>query len=251
MHRVIWTICFVALAMSVSAADEEWREEFAQGNKFYEEKDFESAVRMYQAVLDQDVESAEVHFNLGNAYFKSGDLGRAVLSYLRAQRLDPTDDDIAANLEFARQFSSVQMEGVRLNPIDAFMESLVGPFRLSLLAWLSTALFILFLVAVALRWAFAMPSVWVRSLLIVSLVLLVLVGGLTTYKYRHDFLTRRAVVIAEDSPVYTGPSENSDLELQGAPGLVVQIIDESDQYFEVLFENRRRGWIARDLVAVV
>jgi tetratricopeptide (TPR) repeat protein len=239
------------LVGSVTVAGQEWREEFTQGNEFYEEKDYESAIRMYRAVLDQGVESAEVHFNLGNAYFKSGDLGRAVASYLRARRLAPADDDIKANLEFARQFSSVQMEGVRLNPIDAFMESLVGPFHLSFMAWVSTALFVIFLVAVALRWGFAMATTWLRSLLIVSLVLLVLAAGLTTYKYRHDYVTRRAVVVAEDSPVYTGPSENSDLELQGAPGLIVEILDESGDYYEVLFENRRRGWIAKDLVAIV
>ncbi len=251
MHRAVCILCIVAMIGPVSAAGQEWREEFAQGNKFYEDRDYESAIRMYRAVLDQGVESAEVHFNLGNAYFKAGDLGRAVLSYLRAQRLDPADDDIRANLDFARRFSSVQMEGVRLNPIDAFMESLVGPFRLSLLAWTSSALFMLFLIAVTLRWAFLMSTTWVRSLLVVSLILLVATGSLTTYKYRHDYLTRRAVVIAEDSPVYTGPSEKSDLEMQGAPGLVVEIIDETDSHFEVLFENKRRGWIARDLVAVV
>lgn len=251
MRRIIWAVFLIALVGSVPAAGQEWREEFTQGNEFYEEKDYESAVRMYRAVLDQGVESAEVHFNLGNAYFKSGDLGRAVASYLRAQRLDPADDDIKANLEFARQFSSVQMEGVRLNPIDAFMESLVGPFRLSFMAWVSTALFVIFLIAVALRWGFSVSTTWIRSLLVVSLVLLVLAAGLTTYKYRHDYVTRRAVVVAEDSPVYTGPSENSDLELQGAPGLIVEILDESGDYYEVLFENRRRGWIAKDLLAIV
>lgn len=251
MSRILVYLGLLFLLGAAVGTAQEWREEFEQGNKFYEEKDFESAIRMYKAVLDQGVESAEVHFNIGNAYFKAGDLGRAVVSYLRAARLDPADDDIKANLEFARQFSSVQMEGVRLNPIDAFMESLVGPFRLNLLAWISTALFLLSLMLIALRWGFSLFSGWIRPLLVVSLVLMVFAAGLTTYKYRHDYLTRRAVLIAEESPVYTGPSENSDLELQGAPGLVVEILDESGSYYEVLFENKRRGWISKDLVAVV
>jgi uncharacterized protein YgiM (DUF1202 family) len=59
------------------------------------------------------------------------------------------------------------------------------------------------------------------------------------------------VLIAEDCPVTTGPSEQSDVELEGAPGLVVEVLDESGDYYNVLFENKRRGWIRKELVAVI
>ena len=95
-------------------------DEFAMANKFYESKDYDSAIRLYESVLKQGTESAALRFNLGNAYFKKGDLGRSVLNYLRAKRLDPTDEDIRHNLEFARQFSQVQMVGVELNPVNSF-----------------------------------------------------------------------------------------------------------------------------------
>ncbi|MBD3331836.1 hypothetical protein GF356_03210, partial [candidate division GN15 bacterium] len=49
----------------------------------------------------------------------------------------------------------------------------------------------------------------------------------------------------------TGPSEKSEIELQGAPGLVVEVLAEKDGFYNVQFENQRRGWIDKDLVAVV
>ena len=74
---------------------------------------------------------------------------------------------------------------------------------------------------------------------------------MTTFKYRQDFLARRAVIVAEDSQVHTGPSDQSEIELDGAPGLIVQIVEESGDYYNVLFENKRRGWIHKDLVAEI
>lgn len=251
-RRSVLLVAMVALVTvtgSVLAAGAS--EEFAQANKFYDERDYPSAIRLYQSVLAQGRESAAAFFNLGNAYFKNGDLGHAVLYYMKARRLDPADDDIRHNLEFARRFSTVQMEGVELNPINTFFVSLVDPYRLTTLAWVSSAFFILFMVILMLRFGLGMTGGAVRSVLMAAIILVLISSGLTTFKYRVEYLNRRAVIIADESPVLTGPSEQSDIELQGAPGLIIQILDESGDYYNVLFENKRRGWISKDLVAEI
>lgn len=251
--RCSHVLLFFAVLMlaGVSAWSADATEEFAQANKFYEERDYSSAIRLYQSVLAQGKESAAVFFNLGNAYFKSGDLGHAVLYYMKAKRLSPADDDIRHNLEFARRFSTVQMEGVELNPINTFFVSIVDTYRLTTMAWVSSALFVLFVIALILRYGLGLTGTMVRMTITFCLALVLISSALTTFKYRVDYLNRRAVIIAEDSPVLTGPSEQSDVELQGAPGLIVQILDESDSYYSVLFENKRRGWINKDLVAEI
>lgn len=224
---------------------------FEQGNDFYKNKEFDKAIDAYKSVIAQGVESAPLYYNLGNAYFKNGDLGHAVLYYMKAKRLDPGDGDIRNNLTFAKKFSTVQMEGVELNPISAFVSSLVDTYRLSFLAWVSSFFFILFMVSLMIRFGLGMNVTWVRMFTVISLILLIVSSGLTTFKYRHDYLTRRAVIIADNSKVYTGASDKSDVELEGAPGLVVEILSESSDYYNVLFENKRRGWIKKDLVAEI
>ena len=92
---------------------------------------------------------------------------------------------------------------------------------------------------------------WVKAGLIGALVLVLVAAGLTTFKYRTEFLTRRVVIIADESPVQNGPSQNAGIEFQGAPGLVAEVLSESGGYYSVLFENKRRGWIRRELVAEV
>ncbi|MGH8015443.1 MAG: SH3 domain-containing protein, partial [Candidatus Zixiibacteriota bacterium] len=69
--------------------------------------------------------------------------------------------------------------------------------------------------------------------------------------FRTDYLKKRAVVLTLEASVYSGPSSNTDLEFEGAPGLLVEIVKESGDFYDVLFENKRRGWIKKDLVAII
>ena len=253
MRRILLltvSLCLLPAVLFVSATTAQ-TDEFAMANEFYQNKDYSSAVRLYLSVLNQGGESANLYFNLGNAYFKEGDLGHAVFYYLKARRLSPDDQDIVHNLEFVRQFSRVQMEGVELNPIRTFFTGLVEGHRLGALAWLSSVLFILFVLILCVRFGLGFNNSLVRLGAVVSLVLLLASSGLTTFKYRSDYLTRRAVIIAEDANVHTGPSDQSEVELEGAPGLIVEIISETVDHYDVLFENKRRGWIKKDQVAVL
>lgn len=238
----------VVAAASVSATP---AEDFDKANAFYRDKEYDKAIELYKGIAEQGIESGALYFNLGNAYFKNGDLGHAILYYLKAKRLAPGDDDIVNNLEFAQQFTSIQMEGVQLNPINSFFESIVAPYRLSSLAWIASAFFILFMIALIVRYGLGFRTSMVRAGIVVTLVLLVSSAFITTFKYRHDYLTQRAVLVADETPVRSGPSEEMDVELEGAPGLVVEILSESGDYYNVLFENKRRGWIKKDLVAEI
>lgn len=247
--KILALSAVLATLLSISLMAQE--AEFQKGNSFYENKDYSSAIRLYQAALSRDLESAPLYFNLGNAYFKNGDLGHAVLNYLRANRLDPSDQDIISNLEFAKRFSRVKMEGVKLNPISTFFEKLVGPIALNQLAWFSSASFILLMLILSARFGIGLTSVLIRRFTTFLVVVTIALGLVTTFKYRVDYLDVRAVIIAEQAPVRSGPSEQSELELEGAPGLVVDILSESTDYYNVLFENKRRGWIKKALVAVI
>lgn len=244
---LLLTLLWLGAASVISST----KEEFARANEQYQNKQYDAAVAGYQSILRQGYESAPLYFNLANAYFKKGDLGHAIFNYLKARRIDPTDDDIKSNLEFARKLTSVKLEGVALNPVSNLLESITSSRRLNTLAWMSSLLFILVIVILIIRYGFGIKSSLIKPALVIALVALIGSSYLTTFKYRHDYLTRRAVIVAAQSEVRTGPSEQSDLELQGEPGLVVEILAETGEYYNVLFENQRRGWIKKELVAVI
>ena len=79
---------------------------FEDGNRQYQDGDYESALSSYLQVLEAGFESGALYYNIGNCYFKLGDLGRSILFYERALAENPRDDDARANLELAESLTA-------------------------------------------------------------------------------------------------------------------------------------------------
>jgi tetratricopeptide (TPR) repeat protein len=73
------------------------------GNKLYAQKDYAGAVRAYEEALKSG-NDPRAHYNLGNALFRTGRIGEAIVHYRRAHYLAPRDQDIEENLGFARAY---------------------------------------------------------------------------------------------------------------------------------------------------
>lgn len=71
-------------------------------NRLYDGGNLVEAIEIYEQLIAQGVHDSVVFYNLGNAYYQLGDLGRAVTNYSRAAQLDPRDPDIEVNLDLAR-----------------------------------------------------------------------------------------------------------------------------------------------------
>ena len=74
---------------------------FYKGNTLYEQGSYADAISEYSKLLGQDIESGHLFYNMGNAYFKKGELGQAILHYEKAKRLIPRDSDLKLNYKFA------------------------------------------------------------------------------------------------------------------------------------------------------
>ena len=73
----------------------------AEGDSAYIKDDYATAIQIYESLL-KNGESADVYYNLGNSYYKAGEIAKAVLNYERALLMKPGNSDIRANLEVAR-----------------------------------------------------------------------------------------------------------------------------------------------------
>ena len=80
---------------------------FEQANTSFESGNYRAAISQYEAILAHNGFSAPLLFNLGNAYYRDGQFGAAILNFERAQVLAPRDNSIAANLRLAREKAGV------------------------------------------------------------------------------------------------------------------------------------------------
>lgn len=94
-------------------------------NQLYVAGHYDEAARIYEQEVARGVQDSAVYYNLGNAYYQQGDMGRAVLNLQRAAQLDPRDEDIQANLALARQGTTELFAEEPTGPV-AFLAALTG-----------------------------------------------------------------------------------------------------------------------------
>ena len=86
---------------------------FQEANAAYRGGDYVRAAQLYESLVNRNWRNGHVFYNLGNAYFRQKLLGRAILNYEKARRLDPRDPDLAANLAYTRKLLEYRVEDKR------------------------------------------------------------------------------------------------------------------------------------------
>lgn len=219
---------------------------FEEGNRLYQEGDFAGAVELYERILESGVESGELHYNLGNAWFRLGEIGPAVLHYERARRMMPRDDDLRANLELARSLTVDE-----ITPLPGFWLLRVARWWVDLLSRP------VLLAVVTLTWLTAMGALIVavagraESLVAWSRRVAAAAGGLTLV-FGLSLMAREigvgrpdeAVIMAEAAAVHSAPSDDRELLIFTVhEGTRVRVERRSDAWVEIVLEDGRVGWV--------
>ena len=133
---------------------------FAQANANYADGNYAEAAQQYQEVLAEQP-SAEVYYNLGNAYFKQGELSQSILAYERALRLKPTMKDAKHNLQFAQTRIVDNIEDTQSFFLSSWLKAVRNALNQQVWVILSISLFILALVGFFF-FAFS-RTIWLRK----------------------------------------------------------------------------------------
>lgn len=95
-------ISILILALTVLCAPGAQASDALRADSAYNHEEYGAAIRLYQAAIATEGPDSEIYYNLGNAYYRNGNLGQAVIAYERSLRLDPTNSDARHNLGFVR-----------------------------------------------------------------------------------------------------------------------------------------------------
>jgi tetratricopeptide (TPR) repeat protein len=236
---ILITLCFVVPSRA-SAANSDAA--FEAANKLYEEGRFAEAATAYETLLRSGGVSAPLYFNLGNAYFKAGQLGRAIVAYRNARLLNPRDPDITANLQFARN----QRQGPSVS-ISTF-ERWLGKFSLNEWTTVTAVAFwtwLLLLALAELRPALKKPLHGTILFLTASTVLL---GILLIAVWRVERLNQVIVVTVPQAAVRHGPLEESQVAFTVNDGAELRLLDRKDGWYQVTTGDNRLGWLKKESV---
>ncbi len=216
----------------------------AEGNQAYTAGDLETARQNYREALARGADDAVVHYNLGNVLARQGELGRAIASYLRAQRLAPRDHDVRANLAWVRANTrDLELAGHRLPPVIAQLDAAVHLLSLdewaivlALCSWLTAVL-------VAWTWRRGWLSAGLRRwrLLLATFTTLAAVAVATRgYAEIHRDV---AVVVAAEVAVRSGPAESFPVVFRVHDGLTLEVRAQRDGWARIALGGDWAGWV--------
>lgn len=225
---------------------------FERGNRAYDAGRYEEAAEAYRTVQRYQIEDPRVEYNLGNAEFRLGNLGRAILHYERARRLDPSDSDLQANLAYARSLRLDRVPEPERPAVLAWLARRLDRLGSDRVAWILLAL--AWLACALLAWGLAVPGRWRARhgwALAALLSLLVILGGSWYGIEQRQAGNPKAVVVARLAEVLAGPGTNNATLATVHEGLDVEVWAEREEWLQVRLPNGVSGWVSRESVELL
>ena len=225
----------------------------AEADSAYVRGQYQHAITQYEALLKQGA-SADLYYNLGNAYYRTENIPEAVLNYERALLLSPGDRDIRFNLQIARSktFDKIVPESEMF--FVTWYRSLVS--MMSVDAWARTALIALALTIILLLVYLFSERIWLRKAGFfggVALLVLFVGANIFAWQQKKDLLNRKgAIIFAPSVTVKSTPAANGTDLFILHEGTKVVITDGSmKEWKEIRLADGKEGWIESKHIRVI
>lgn len=245
MKRILIILLSILASCNIFAQTKETSNVSLEAENAYKKQDYQKAITTYENILANGEKSAFLYYNLGNAYFKNGELPKAILNYEKAALLDPNDSDIQHNLNFAYSNQPDNIEHLAPGFLPRVFQSLYRLFSVDTWAILGIIFLILFCVAISI-FLFAQRLSYRRIAL--STIICSFILGTTAVscaQSRHAELTSHeyAIVIEPTTSIKTEPIITATDLATIHGGIKVKIVNEAFGWLKVQLGNGKEGWI--------
>lgn len=225
----------------------------ANADSAYARQQYQQAIKDYEELLHDGV-SAELYYNLGNAYYRTDNITRAVLNYERALLLSPGDGDIRFNLQMARSKTIDKITPESEMFFVTWYHALVN--IMSVDGWARTAL-VSFALAIVLALAYLFSArIWVRKVGFfggLAFIVMFILANLFAYQQRQELVNRTgAIIISSAVPVKSTPSKSGTDLFILHEGTKVEITDGTMRgWKEIRVADGKEGWIETSKIEII
>lgn len=213
--------------------------QFVRAQQAYDEGRVQEAITLYEHILSQGYYAHELFYNLGNAHYRSGDIGSAALNYRRAQYLKPRDEDTRYNLYYILQRAGA------IHGAPSRFERLW--FTLSRNEWMALAVALYWLTAGLLAYA-TLTYNWRATVLRALAMGVALIALSVSGIWYWTSLERRpeVVVLEPGQEALFGPLEGSTAHYAVPEGSIARVTGDSDIWYRIEVDGQT-GWIRKDV----
>jgi tetratricopeptide (TPR) repeat protein len=246
-HLILLSTLFTfSVCLAGNAADNQtlWRE----AANYYDQANYRAAIEDYSKLLERGFANPQLYYNLGNSYFKGGELGHAIWSFRKALLLDPGFRRAKANLEYVRSFNTDQIasqpRGFILDIWDAASGFLSanGYLLLFMIGWWIAAGMVIYSIIRLNR------PVWLYYLLIVPAIVVIFSGASAARRINEDRLSHWGVLVSEAADIREGPGQEFNRIEVAHEGLELKILGTRENSYLIELGNGLKGWVDKKAV---
>ena len=252
MKRIIIVTALLLMSV-VGAVAQTSAERWEVGNKAYIEGNYDKAIEEYTAILDGGEYSMKLYYNLANAYFKTGAMGKAILYYNKALRIAPSQEDIRHNLALAEAQTKDRIAVIPEFFLNRWLRTMRNSMSCTAwsvlsLVWLGVMLAfgLLFLLASRIRWR--------KVGFYGALCAFMLFVATTSFAVssRNDMLSHsEAIVMGTAISVKSSPDRSATDLFVLHEGTKVKVLTEVDEWVEVVIADGKKGWTLKSNIETI
>ncbi len=241
--------CAEELVTEATNPDELW----ALANNAYINGNFSKAIKFYEAIEAQGLQSLPLYYNLANGYFKLGDVAKSLLYYYRALKIEPSDEDTKHNIEVVEAQTKDKIEAIPLFILAEWSKAvsnllpIVWWSIISVVAWCGVLAFlIMFLLSrqLSLR-KFGFYGV------VIFVILMFVSTSYAVSESREIVDNNDAIVMSQSLAVKSSPSSAStDLFIIHA-GTKVEVVTTLEGWSKVIIADGRQGWVESKRLEII
>ena len=230
---IAFLFCALAIPSLLAQADAE----FAKANQEFAQGHFKEAISGYEALIRAGQWSANVFYDLGNGYFRTGDFGRAILNYERALALERHHPEATANLQIARDEAHA-LEIQPSGPERYLQFATINQYSIAAATAFWLAIFAMFALIFKRRRSARAIAVSICCLL----VLAVAVYAIFTLE-RGSKGQALAIVTGKDVQARLATADTANSVLALPVGSEIKIVSTRGDWIYAALPNNLRGWI--------
>ncbi len=238
MKKTLFILLFVSQTFWAQTA-------FEQGNQQYQKENYQGAINRFESILNTGKESAEVYFNLANAYYKLHQVAPAIYNYEKALLLRPNDEEIKTNLDFARKMTVDDIKVIAKVGFQKLISDFTSTYYYDTWAWIAVAFAFLFLAFFA-GYYFLQRTILKRFFFIGMFLWLVGICMSTASGFHEKTRMeseKPAIVFAEITPLKNEPKKGSQDVAVLHEGTKVYILESIANWKKVALTDETTGWI--------
>lgn len=247
-------IAFALLFSFASYANEEAAKQFfMEANKLYSNGNYQQASNTYNLILQEGYFSADLHYNLGNAYYKMDSIPKAILHYEKALRLQPGMDDAQKNLQLANMKTIDKIEPIPDLFLSKWWKSLLNIFHPN--TWAKWAVSLMFIAFFGMLAYFFVGLLAIKKAGFYSAIAAVFLSICCWFlaERKHDYLqnSTEAIVMTPTINVYSSPTEGSTKLFVLHKGTKVDLENKKDEWIKIRIPDGNEGWMKSTEVAEI